>query len=149
MRKLNSERKHYIAPWTSDGEKPTEDNYKWLASGITTMGNDTEDRTEDYNDYTGVDTTDIVGVQKKWTPEGYLDHEDEAQKIIIGLEGKTGDGRKIWHKWIDTNGDTYEGVARIVDPKIGGGDSNTNEEISFTIQHDRYPEKTPASGGTE
>lgn len=141
--KLNSERKHYLAPWTDDATKPAEDGYEWLASGITTMGNDTEDKTEDYNDYTGIDTTDVTGVQTKWTPEGYVDYADEAQMIVVEKRFATGDGRKVWHKWVDTDGTTYEGVARLLDIKIAGGDSNTKEELSFTIQHDRVPEKTP------
>ena len=141
--KLNSERKHYLAAWTDDATKPAEDGYKWLASGITTMGNDTEDKTEDYNDYTGIDTTDVTGVQTKWTPEGYVDYDDEAQMIVVEKRFATGDGRKVWHKWIDTDGTTYEGVARLLDIKIAGGDSNTKEELGFTIQHDRVPEKLP------
>lgn len=141
--KLNSERKHYLAPWTDDATKPAEDGYKWLASGITTMGNDTEDKTEDYNDYTGIDTTDVTGVQTKWTPEGFVDYADEAQMIVVEKRFETGDGRKVWHKWVDTDGTTYEGVARLLDIKIAGGDSNTKEELGFTIQHDRVPEKTP------
>ena len=59
--KLNSERKHYLAPWTDDATKPGEDAYTWLASGITPKGNDTEDKTEDYNDSTGIDTRDMHG----------------------------------------------------------------------------------------
>lgn len=141
--KLNSERKHYIAPWTDDETKPDEAGYLWLASGITTMGNDSEDKTEDYNDYTGIDTTDVTGVQTKWSPEGYVDLEDKAQKIVADKRFEVGDGRKIWHKWIETDGTTYEGVARLLDIKISGGDSNTKEELSFTIQHDKTPEKTP------
>lgn len=141
--KLNSERKHYLALWTDDKTKPAEDGYKWLASGISTMGNDSEDKTEDYNDYTGIDTTDVTGVQTKWTPEGFVDYEDEAQKIVVDKQFAVGDGRKVWHKWTATDGTTYEGVARLLDIKIAGGDSNTKEELSFTIQHDRSPEVTP------
>lgn len=141
--KLNSERKHYLAPWTDDATKPAEDAYKWLASGITTMGNDTEQKTEDYNDYTGVDTTDVTGVQVKWSPEGYVDYEDAAQAMVIEKQFEKGDNIKVWHKWVDTSGTTYEGVARLIDVKISGGDSNGKEELSFTIQHDRVPEKTP------
>lgn len=141
---LNSKRKHYLAPWTSDAEKPTEVDYKWLASGITTMGNDSEDVTEDYADYTGIDATDVTGVRKSWSPEGYLDPEDEAQAIVIEKEFEAGDGRKVWHKWVTPDGTTYEGVARLLDILIAGGDSNTKEEFSFTIQHERVPEKTAA-----
>lgn len=138
---LNSERKHYLAPWTAGDEKPIEGAYKWLASGIATMGNDSEDVTEDYNDYTGVDTTEVLNVKKRWSPEGFVDYEDEAQKIVIEREFALGDGRKVWHKWIATDGTTYEGVARLLDIKISGGDSNTKEELSFTIEHERVPEK--------
>jgi hypothetical protein len=140
---LNSVRKHYLAPWTSDTTKPTETDYKWLASGITTMGNDSEDVTEDYNDYTGIDTTDVLGIRKRWSPEGFVDYEDDAQKIVIDKEFAIGNGRKVWHKWVSTDGTTYEGVARLLDIKIAGGDSNTKEELSFVIQHDGTPEKTP------
>lgn len=139
--KLNSERRHYLAPWTSDDTKPTEDDYEWLASGITTMGNDTEENSEDYADYTGIDTTEVLSIRKRWSPEGFVDHEDDAQKIVIEKELEIGDGRKVWHKWIATDGTTYEGVARLLDILISGGDSNTKEELSFTIQHDRTPEK--------
>lgn len=143
-RNKNSKRKHEVAPWVKGDVKPAEDAYKWLASGITTMSNDTEDVSEDYADYTGIDTTDVTGVKAKWTPSGFVDHEDEAQKIIIDTRFEVGDGRKIWHKWTETNGDVFEGVARILEPKVSGGDSNANEELSFTIAHEKTPEKTPA-----
>jgi hypothetical protein len=107
------------------------------------MGNDSEDVTEDYNDYTGIDTTDVLGIRKRWSPEGFVDYEDDAQKIVIDKEFAIGNGRKVWHKWVSTDGTTYEGVARLLDIKIAGGDSNTKEELSFVIQHDGTPEKTP------
>ena len=141
---LNRKRKHYLAPWTSDTRKPTGADYKWLARGITTMGNDSEDVTEDYADYTGIDATEVTGVRKSWSPEGYLDPKDEAQAIVIGKEFEVGDGRKVWHKWVTPDGTTYEGVARLLDILISGGDSNTKEIISFKIQHERLPEKTAA-----
>ena len=99
--KLNSERKHYIAPWTDDETKPDEAGYLWLASGITTMGNDTEDKTEDYNDYTGIDTTDITGVQVKWTPEGYVDFEDEAQALVNTKRYANRRQAAKSNKWVD------------------------------------------------
>lgn len=139
---LNSVRKHYIAAWTSDETKPGEGDYKWLAKGIVSMGNDAEDVTEDYADYTGVDTTDVTGIRVKWTPEGLADYTDEAQKIVIDKQHAVGDGRKVWHKWEATDGNTYEGVARLLDIKVAGGDSNTKEDLSFTIQHDHVPAKT-------
>lgn len=142
MQKVNSERKHYVAPWTTDEAKPAEEDYLWLASGITTMGNDTEDVSEDYNDYTGVDSTDVTGVRVKWTPEGFVDYEDKAQMLIIDKQHEKGDGRKLWHKWIATNGDKFEGVAKALEVKVSGGDSNTKEELSCIIQHDKVPERT-------
>lgn len=143
MQKINSERTHYVAPWTDDETKPAEDAYLWLASGITTMGNDTEDVSEDYADYTGIDSTDVTGVKVKWAPEGFVDYEDAAQELIIGKQHEIGDGRKIWHKWTATNGDVFEGVAKVIEPKVGGGDSNTKEELTFTIQHEKVPTRIP------
>lgn len=144
---LNSARKHYLALWTDDDTKPADGAYKWLAAGIVSMGNDTEDVTEDYADYTGVDSTDVTNIRVKWTPEGLVDYADEAQKIVIDKQHAVGDNRKVWHKWEATDGNTYEGVARLLDIKVAGGDSNVKEEISFTIQHDRVPTKTAATKG--
>ena len=146
---LNSKRKHYLALWTSDDEQPTAADWKWLASGITTMGNDTEDVSEDYADYTGVDTTEVTNVRKQWSPEGFVDPEDEAQKIVIDKEYEVGEGRKVWHKWTTPDGVTFQGVARLVDISIAGGDSNTKEELSFTISHERIPEKVENGGSGE
>lgn len=144
-RQLNSKRKHYLAPWTDDATKPQDSAYKWLASGITSITNDTEENTEDYADYTGIDTTDILTVKKKWSAEGYLDRDDEAQKIVIDKELQVGDGRKIWHAWVESDGKTaFEGVAKLTDIKIGGGDSNANEAISFSISHETSPTKNPS-----
>lgn len=137
----NAKRKHYIAEWTSDDQE--EKDYKWLAVGITSISDDTEEQTEDGGDYSGdgTVTTEITGISEKWTVEGSLLNDDPAQQIIASKEYELGDGRKVWHKIVRTNGEIYEAPATISDLKAkGGGEFSEFEPFSCALNFTKIPE---------
>ena len=63
--------------------------------------------------------------------------------MVASKKYKTGEGRKVWHKVVMTNGDTYIGRATLTDIIAGAGDATEYEDFSCTITFDRIPEITP------
>ena len=57
----------------------------------------------------------------------------------------TDDGRKLWHKIIETDGTTVEGVAYVMEIKAGSGDATEYEEFSGHLDYIRAPEVTPSA----
>lgn len=58
---------------------------------------------------------------------------------------QTDDGRKLWHKIIETDGETVEGVAKAMEIKAGSGDATDYEEFSGHLDYIRAPEVTPSA----
>ena len=84
-REKNAKREHYIAEYTPGKETaPTEDT-EWLrlAKYISTIGDDSDEETDDTGFYDGDGTpeTTVVSVSGTYTPEGMYDAEDPAQQI--------------------------------------------------------------------
>ena len=145
MRQKNAKRRHFVAPWTSDDKKPEEEDYLPLAKWIPTIEDDSDEDTDDYGDYAGdgANRTILNGRSEKWNFEGTYDPEDKAQKLIAERV-TTDDGRKLWHKIIETNGTTVEGVAAAMEIKAGSGDATDYEEFSGHLDYVRTPEVTPS-----
>lgn len=71
---------------------------------------------------------------------GYYDPDDAAQALIAGLRLKTGDGRKIMHKVIESDGvKEFVGIATVTDIVAGSGAAEDYEEFSCTIKYDEIP----------
>ncbi|WP_343036832.1 phage tail tube protein [Lacticaseibacillus absianus] len=148
MKQKNAKRQHFIAPWTSDEDKPAEDAYLPLAHQIQTIEDDSDEDTDDFGDYAGDGTAQTIlnGRTEKWTFEGYYDAEDPAQKLLADLRRQVNDDdRKVWHKIVETNGDTIEGVAKAMEIKAGGGDATEYETFEGHLDYIQTPEVTPAS----
>lgn len=145
MRQKNAKRQHFVAPWTSDDKKPAAEDYSPLASYIETIEDDSDEDTDDYGDYAGDGTnrTILNGRSEKWKFEGTYDPKDKAQKLIASMKRvTTDDGRKLWHKIIETDGTTIEGVASAMEIKAGSGDATEYEEFSGHLDYVRTPEET-------
>ncbi|MGG5331618.1 phage tail tube protein [Enterococcus sp. AZ163] len=149
-RQKNAKREHWLAPYV-DGQEtaPAVAAEDWvrLAKWINTIGDDSNEETEEEGFYDGDGTpeTTVMSVAGAYTPEGYYDAEDKAQKMIADMKYLTGTGRKVWHKVVQTNGDTFVGKATVTDIIAGAGDAVTYEEFSCTITFDQAPTKTPKS----
>ena len=54
-----------------------------------------------------------------------------------------GDDRKVWHKIIETDGTTIEGVGTLSEKIVAGsGEASDWEEFSCAITYDKTPEVT-------
>lgn len=148
MRKKNALRKHYVQEYI-EGEEYT-DNWLRLAKYINTMGDDTQETTEEEGFYDGDGTPelDVVSVAGAYAPEGYYDPEDPAQAFIAGLKYATGSDRKIWHRIVSSDEETeWIGRATVSSIVDGAGDATAWESFSCNIRFDTIPEQTDATGG--
>lgn len=144
----NAKRRHFVAPWTSDDKKPAEEDYLPLAKDIVTIEDDSDEDTDDYGDYDGDGTnqTAFNGRSEKWNFEGTYNSDNPAQKLIAGMKrAQTDEERKLWHKILETDGKTVEGVAKAMEIKAGSGDATEYEEFSGHLDYVRTPEITPPS----
>lgn len=137
----NAERQHFVQAYEPGTEEPGD---KWLelARYITTIGDDTQEATEEEAFYDGDGTPEstVTSIAQAYTPEGYFDPEDPAQDLIAGLKYKTGDGRKIWHKVVRSDGKKeWVGRATVSAIVAGAGDASAYETFSCNIRFDQIP----------
>lgn len=142
-RNKNALRGHFVQAYTPGQEEPG-DEWLELAKWITTIGDDTQEESEDmaYYDGDGTPETEITSVAGAYTPEGTYDPEDEAQALIAELKYKTGAGRKIWHRVVSADGKKeWVGRATVSAIVAGAGDASAYEEFSCNIRFDQIPEE--------
>lgn len=153
-RQKNALRGHFVQEYVA-GSEPTTDGWLELAKYISTIGDDTQEETEDtaFYDGDGTPESDVISVAGAYTPEGFYDPEDPAQALIAGMKYKTGDGRKIWHRVVQADGaKEWVGRATVSAIVAGAGDASAYETFSCNIRFDSLPEETDltgSSGGTE
>ena len=140
-RNKNALREHYVASIPATG-LPAEGDYKLLAQWISDISDETDENVEStaFYDGDGTPTSDVTSVAMAWSFEGFYDSANEAQALIQAMKLLTGDGRKIYHKIIESDGTKqYEGVATVTDIVTGGGAAEDYEEFSCTITYDKIP----------
>lgn len=145
MRKFkNAMRRHFVQEFTPGQEEP---GTEWLelGTGISSIGDDTQEETEETAYYSGDGTpeVEIISVAGAYTPEGHYFADDPAQALIAGKKYKVGDGRKIWHKVVSSDG-TKEWVGRATVSSIvaGAGEASAYETFSCNIRFDQIPKET-------
>lgn len=144
----NAERQHFVQAYTPGQEEPG-DEWLELAKYITTIGDDTNEGTEEeaFYDGDGTPETTVTSVAEAYTPEGSYDPEDEAQELIASLKRSTGDGRKIWHRVVRSDGKKeWVGRATVSAIVAGAGDASAWETFSCNIRFDRIPVETDLTG---
>uniref|UniRef100_UPI003D815905 phage tail tube protein n=1 Tax=Lederbergia lenta TaxID=1467 RepID=UPI003D815905 len=144
----NALRGHFVQKYTPGEDAPGEE-WLELAHQISTIGDDTQEETEDtaFYDGDGTPETTVISVAGAYTPEGYYDSSDPAQALIAGLKYKTGDGRKVWHRVVSSDGKKeWVGRATVSAIVAGAGDASAYETFSCNIRFDRIPEETDLSG---
>lgn len=144
----NALRGHFVQEYTSGQEEP---GTEWLelAEGIVTIGDDTQEETEDtaYYDGDGTPEAEVISVAGAYTPEGHYYPDNPAQALIASLKYKTGDGRKLWHKVVSADGKKeWVGRATVSAIVAGAGDASAYEEFSCNIRFDQIPVETDLSG---
>ena len=149
MKNVNSERGHFIAPFTNIATPPTEAAWVELADGIEDISDATTETTEEKAYYNGVKTNMVNSVSGAYNVSGDYDSEDKAQKIIADMKYKTGIGRKVWHRVVSSDKTKqWTGHATVTDIVAGSGAADATEDFSCTITFDATPtEGVPGSGG--
>ncbi|MGX7232453.1 phage tail tube protein [Enterococcus italicus] len=143
----NYKRKHYLAPFTGEETEPTV--WSRLGNRISTMEDDSNEETDSSVFYDSLDGTaeeTLLSRTEVWTFEGQYDPTDPAHIIIAKARRAEDEGRKVWHKIEETDGSTVVGVAKIFEPKAGGGDASAKEIISGRLAYIKAPTVTPKSG---
>lgn len=140
----NFKRKHYLAVFKDEETEPT--TWSRLGNRISTMEDDSNEETDSSVFYDSLDGTaeeTLLSRTEIWTFEGQYDSTDAAHMIIANARRSDDDGRKVWHKIEETDGSTVIGVAKIFEPKAGGGDASAKEVISGRIAYVKAPKVTP------
>jgi len=141
MRNKNAKRQHFVAPFAGDTE-PAMTEFLPLAKYITEITDGSDDQIDEFADYAGDGTvqSDITGIQEAWEISGTFDATDDAQALISGMKREVGNGRKLWHLIIDSNGsEEVVGVATALNIVAGSGAAEEHEEFSCTLQFDQRP----------
>lgn len=148
MKNVNSERGHFIAPFTSINTLPTESDWVELADGIEDISDASTESTEEKSYYNGVTTNLVNRVSGAYNVSGDYDSEDPAQKIVADMKYKTGVGRKVWHRVVSADKTKqWTGHATVTDIVAGSGAADTTEDFSCTITYDATPtEGVPGAG---
>lgn len=144
-REKNALRKHLVAPY-NDGEKPSEEDYLELAKWIEDIEDSSEDTIGDFADYAGDGTLEeeVENIREAYNFEGTYDPENDAQKFIADMRRERGEGRKLWHKIITSDGkEEVEGTATATNIVAGSGNAAEYEAFSCTISYNQVPEVTP------
>lgn len=138
-RNKNALRQHWVAAMPVRDAEP---DYKRLAAWITDINDDTAEEVEEtaFYDGDGTPISDVVSVAMSYSFSGYYDPDDAAQALIAGLRLETGEGRKIMHKVIESDGaKEFIGTATVTDIVAGSGAAEDYEEFSCTIKFDEIP----------
>lgn len=109
-----------------------------LADWITTIDDETDENVEDQGYYSGDGTpeNDVISIAEGYSFEGMYDDANEAMKFIADRKRLAGQGRKIWLRKVESNGDIVEGPATVTDIIASGGDAVEYATFSCTITFD-------------
>ena len=152
MRHKNADRKHFIAPIdeATPETRPTESEFLPLALYIENIEANNTEESESAAYYHGDGTPEqsILSIAKGYNVTGDRYYGDEAQDLVASMEGKLGEGRKLWHKVIRADSkQEFVGVATVSEIVADGGPAGSNEAFSCTITFDEYPEATEVVPG--
>ena len=77
-----------------------------MAKYIETIDDDTDEETDDTGYYDGDGTPEetVTSVSGAYSVSGLYDAEDKAQALIASKRYEIGDGRRVWHRVVESNG---------------------------------------------
>lgn len=143
----NFKRKHYIAAF-KEGHEPVAADFHRLGNRIATITDDSKDETDAtvfYDSEDGNPEETLLSRAEIWKFEGQYDPKDPAHLIVEEARRSDDEGRKIWHKIEETNGQTVIGLAKLFDPVAGGGDASNKEAVGGRLAYIKKPAVTPAT----
>ena len=149
-RRKNAMRGHFVQAIADGADSPDESGWLELARYISSITDSTTEETEEEAFYDGDGTPEetITSVAEAYDVSGQYDPEDEAQQLIADLKHKIGDGRKIWHRVVRSDGQKeWVGKATVSAIVAGSGDASAYEDFSCTIRFDHIPEATDLDNG--
>lgn len=143
-RQKNAKRQHFIAPFDPETPDtvPGDDAFLRLAKYIETIDDDTDEETDDTGYYDGDGTTEetVTSVSGSYSASGSYDAEDKAQALIASIRYEIGDGRRVWHRVVESNGKkSFTQVANVSGIKAGSGDATSYEEFECTLKWIKKP----------
>ena len=149
MRRKNALRGHFVAEF--DQENPKQEPSEWLelAKWIDEITDDTDETTEESGDYAGDGnpSTEVISVAEAWTVSGTYDDEDPAQKLIVSKKRKTGQGRKLWHRVVESNTKKqWTGVATATEIIGGSGAATDYEAFGCKLTFEGLPKESVPVG---
>lgn len=118
-----------------------------MAKGLTTAdpsNNEETDQTK-YLDGNGAADTEVIAFQHSLAFSGHRVVGDTVQDYILSLLFEIGSARRTQMRYTDANGNIITGDVTIKDIDNGGGDAAAKSEISFTVDFNGKPTRTPAS----
>jgi|SRR5690625_148324 len=145
----NALRGHFVQAYEAGEDEPGKD-WLELAHQITDIEDATEEEIDDDAFYDGDGTPEatVTSVAGAYDVEGHYDPTDEAQELIAGLKYKVGDGRKVWHRVVASNGKKeWVGRATATEIVAGSGPASEYEAFSCNIRFDTLPEESDLSDG--
>ncbi|MCL2676252.1 MAG: phage tail protein [Streptococcaceae bacterium] len=147
-RKKNALRLHEIAPWSSSDTAAPTTGFLALAEFITTVNDNSEEKTETFADYAG-DGNEIdylVGRAEKWDFEGTWNPTNPAQKLIAEKKrSQNDDDRKVWFRITENDGTVVLGVAKALNIVAGSGDAAAYEDFKCSLIYAETPTITPGA----
>lgn len=148
MRNKNALRGHFIGAF--DPSNPTKEPTEWmeLAKWVAEVNDDTDETITDeaYYDGDGTTETTVTAVKIAYSFTGTYDPEDKAQAHIASLKTKTGDGRKVWHKVVQSDKKKqYVGVSTATEIKAGSGAAGDYEAFGCKLSYNAIPKESVPS----
>lgn len=146
-RQKNAQRKHFVAPFDpkTPDTVPADEAFLSLAKYIETIDDDTDEETDDTGYYDGDGTPEetVTSVSGAYTASGQYDPDDPAQALIASKKYEVGDGRRVWHRVVESNGKkTFTQVANLSGIKAGSGDATAYEEFEAKLKWIKKPIET-------
>ena len=150
MRHKNAARQHLVALLDVEAPETVPTEFLALETYITNIEAANTEETESVAYYHGDGTPEqeVLSLAKGYNVTGERYYGDPAQDLIAEMEGKLGEGRKLWHKIIRADKEVeFTGIATVSEIVVDGGEAGANEAFSCTITFDKYPEKTEVPAG--
>ena len=150
MRHKNAARQHLVALLDVEAPETVPTEFLALETYITNIEAANTEETESVAYYHGDGTPEqeVLSLAKGYNVTGERYYGDPAQDLIAEMEGKLGEGRKLWHKIIRADKEVeFTGIATVSEIVVDGGEAGANEAFSCTITYDQYPEKTEVPAG--
>ena len=151
-RRKNALRVHEIAPFdpSQPNQVPGTEAWLKLAKYIETVGDESDEETDDTGFYDGDGTPEetVTSVVGGFSFEGSYDPEDKAQALIASMKYKTGEGRRVWLRVTSSDKKkTWTQVANVSEIKAGDGDATEYEAFECTIKFIKTPVEAAVVGG--